>query len=75
MTGGTAPYRYEISNAQSSGATISNNGLYTAGSDSSEKIDTITVTDQNGRGGESHCTNYREPGLMMNLGGVLIDPG
>lgn len=56
VTGGTPPYRFEVSVASSQGAAISAAGIYTAGSTDVQVVDTITVTDRDGQGGRARAT-------------------
>jgi RHS repeat-associated protein len=56
VTGGTPPYRFRVSRANSQGATIDDTGDYTAGSVTAQVVDTITVSDRNGQGGRARVT-------------------
>ena len=53
VTGGTPPFKFAVSEAQSTGPTVDGNGLYTAGSGTAPTTDTITITDRNGDGGRA----------------------
>ena len=54
VTGGVAPLKFEVSDAQTTGAKVDKNGAYTAGSGlGAAMVDTITITDRNGDGGRA----------------------
>ena len=53
VTGGVAPLKFEVSDAQSTGPKVTNTGAYTAGSGLTAMVDTITITDRNGDGGRA----------------------
>jgi RHS repeat-associated protein len=54
VTGGTAPFVFQITTRGSQGATLDRaTGLYTAGAANAPVVDTITVTDRNGAGGRA----------------------
>ena len=54
VTGGVAPLKFEVSDAQTTGPKVDNTGAYTAGSGlGAAMVDTITITDRNGDGGRA----------------------
>jgi hypothetical protein len=48
VTGGTAPYTFDLASAGTSGPSVDANGRYTAGTTAAPATDIVTVTDKNG---------------------------
>jgi RHS repeat-associated protein len=53
VSGGVSPFKYMVSDPQSTGPEVDANGRYIAGSKNTQVIDTITITDRNGEGGRA----------------------
>jgi hypothetical protein len=53
LAGGVAPFKFVVSDPQSSGPEVDATGKYIAGSENAQVADTITITDRNGEGGRA----------------------